>query len=523
MASALAAFHFLRPLWLWALVPFALYAVALYFRGHEASPWDRAVEPRFLKHLLAGQRLRVLWTPDVLLVPLGVLSVLAAAGPTWAPQSNTGDPSQSPLAIVVELSHTMAATDVSPSRAERARLELRDLVHARPASPTALLVVAGSAHVLMPMTDDPTVLDPYLNALTPDLMPFDGEAFARAAKLLEPLARAAKSPLSVLVVTDGIPPDGAAALAELHRKNGVGFVVLAVGSDRGDPTHAAPPLDRSGLERFANSVDAELVELTFGERDVSKILRAVALNGAKSLAKNDEQFWEDSGYLFALPLALAVALWFRRGWALGRFALLGLVLLATGCSGRALDVWLTPDQQGQILFDQGRYQEAAARFQDPMHRGLSLYAAGKWADAAAAFAALDTKEGLYDLGNAYAQGGKLGSAVHAYERALAMAPTYREARHNLDLVRELIRSQQEDTDQEDMNKKEQEHGDEATEINAEQSSKLIPPSASKARGTESEALTLSAAEQAAWLRHVQTDPDEFLKRKLAVLAARGGP
>jgi Ca-activated chloride channel family protein len=523
VANALAAFHFLRPALLWALVPFALYAVALYFRARAASPWQSAVEPRLLARLITGQRLRAWLSPDVALVPLAALAVFAAAGPTWAPQAESGDPSHSPLAIVIELSHSMGGTDVSPSRAERARLELRDLVHARPASPTSLIVVAGSAHVLMPMTDDPAVLEPYLAALAPDLMPSDGEAFALAAKLIEPMAAASKAPLSVLLVSDGIPRDGAAAFEELHRKRGVGFVLLAVGGSKGDPAHAAPPLDRSGLERFADRVGAELIELSFGERDVRRILRAVALNRAKSLARSDAEFWEDSAYLFAIPLALGVALWFRRGWALGRLSTLSVLLMLNGCSGRVADIWLTPDQQGQRLFEQGRYQEAAARFQDPMWRALSLYALGKFDAAAGSFAAIDTKEGLYNLGNAYAQGGKLGSALAAYERALRKAPTFREARHNADLVRELLASQQEDTDQEDMSKQEKNHGDAATRLDQEQVAFKTPPAGSKERAAEREGVDMGPEEEAAWLRHVDTDPAEFLKRKLATLAARGTP
>jgi Ca-activated chloride channel family protein len=523
MANALGAFHFLRPELLWTFVPFTLYALALYFRVSAASPWQRAIEPRLLAQLMTGQRLRTWLTPDVLLIPLWALAVLAAAGPTWAPQAENGDPPHTPLAIVMELSHSMGGTDVSPSRAERARLELRDLLHARPASPTALIVVAGSAHVLMPMTDDPAVLEPYLGALAPDLMPSDGEAFAQAAKLLEPMAASAKAPLSVLLVSDGLPPNGADAFEELHEKRGVGFVILAVGGSKGDPAHAAPALDSTGLERFAERVDAQLIELSFGERDVRRILRAVALNRSRSIAKNNAEFWHDGAYLFAIPLALGVALWFRRGWALGRLATLSLLLMLNGCSGHVADIWLTPDQQGHRLFNEGRYQEAADRFQDPMWRGLSLYAEGKFAEAAASFAAVDTKDGLYNLGNAYAQGGKLGSALAAYERALAKAPTFREARHNADLMRELIAAQQEDTDADDMKKEEKNHGDAATRIDQDQLAFKSPPAGSKERAGEPDALSMGPAEEAAWLRHVDTDPAEFLRRKLATLAARGTP
>jgi len=531
MAEALAAFHFLRPALLWGLLPFALYALWLGLRGVARSPWAGVVAPALLKHLVSKQPLHGLLTPDVALLPVGVLAVLGAAGPTWAPQSDSGDPSQSPLAILVELSHGMGGKDVSPSRAERARLELIDLVHARPASPTALVVVAGSAHVLMPLTDDASVLDPFLQALSPDLMPSDGEAFARAAPLIEGLADQARAPLSVLVVTDGMPPDGAAALVELHRQHllrghpaprGIGFVVLAVGSSDGDPAHGALPLDTAGLDRFADSVGAQRIDLSFAERDVRRILRAIALQRAQSLERNRAELWEDSGYLFALPLFLGVALWFRRGWLLGRLSLAGLVLL-TGCSGHVLDLWLTPDQQGQLLFDAGHYEQAAERFGDPLRRGLALYAQSRFQDAAAAFASLDSKEGLYDLGNAYAQAGQLGNALAAYERALAKSPTLRSARHNADLVREILRSQQEDTDKEDMAHPERKSGDAATQINEDQLAKRSPHVAENERTPRTEDTQLSPAEEAAWLRHVSTDPAEFLKHKLAVLAARGSP
>jgi Ca-activated chloride channel homolog len=521
MADAFAAFHFLRPALLWALLPFGLHALALVLRGRAASPWAGVIAPSLLRHLVEAPALKRLASPEVGLIPLGVLAVLGAAGPTWAPQVDGSDPAQSPLAIVVELSHGMGGKDVSPSRAGRGRLELVDLVHARPSSPTALLVVAGTAHVLVPLTDDASVFEPFLQALAPDLMPSDGEDFAAVAPLLDTIAGAASAPLSVLLVTDGLPPSGAAALARLHRERGVGFVVLAVGSPDGDPAHGAAPLDLGGLERFADRVDGELIELSFAERDVQRILRAIALHRARGLAPRQSELWEDAGYLFAIPLLVGLAAWFRRGWMLGRLVLPSLLVLLSGCSS-ALDVWLTPDQQGQLLFDAGHYGAAAARFRDPMRRGLALYAGSHFDEAATAFAEVDTREGQFALGNAYAQGGKLGSALSAYERALRKSPTFRAARHNADLVRELIRSLQEDSDADDEKHPDRGSDDDATEVSADQLLKKASPAAAGAAAAPS-ASELSPGEEAAWLRQVNTEPRDFIKRKLAMQAARGTP
>jgi len=461
--------------------------------------------------------------PEALLSLLGLIAVLAAAGPTYRPQPNTGDPSKSPLVIVMDLSRTMATKDVRPSRAARARLDLIDLVQSRPGSPTALVVVAGSAQVLMPFTDDPAVLVPYLNALDPELMPSDGKAFQQAARLVAGLAGELRDPLSALLVTDGVPPPGIAAFAQLHEKQGVGVVVLAVG-ESGDPTTGAPAVDKAGLERLADGTEGVLIELSFGPRDATRILAALALHTAKALDRRDARFWEDSGYLLVIPLALGVAFWFRRGFALGPTLLLSALFFSSGCSSRAVDLWLTPDQQGRLLFEEGRYAEAAARFRDPMWKGLSFYAQGKFADAAASFAALETKQGFYNLGNAYAQGGKLAAALHAYDRALALAPTFRKARHNADLMRELIAAQQEDTDKDDLNQDPNRGpNDEKTQVSEDQLAHLQPPPPKQGAGRrEPEEIDLSAAEEAAWLRHAESDPKDFLKRKLALLAARSG-
>src|SRR6478736_1561998 len=524
MAELWKNFHWLRPECLWALLPFILFAATLFLRGQAASPWERVVAPHLLRHLKGDAPFKAVVGPEALLSLLGSLAVLAAAGPTYRPQPHTGDPSRSPLVIVMDLSRRMAGKDVRPSRAARARVALLDLAQSRPGSPTALVVLAGSAHILMPFTDDPAVLAPYLNALEPDLMPSDGKAYAQAAKLVAGLASEVKEPLSALVVTDGVPPPGITAFEDLHQKRGVGVIALAVG-DKGDPATGAPALDKAGLERLVDRSEGTLIELSFGPRDTARILAALALHAAKTLDRRDARFWEDSGFLLVIPLALGVVLWFRRGFALAPTLALSALLFSSGCSTRVADIWLTPDQQGRLLFDDGRYAEAAERFQDPMWKGLAYYAEGKFANAAASFAALETKQGLYNLGNAYAQGGKLAAALHAYERALAISPTFRQARHNADLMRELIAAQQEDTDKDDFNQDpNQGPNDDKTQVSQDQLAGLQPPAAPKSEEDQRGAAegSLSPAEEAAWLRHAESDPKDFLKRKLSLLAARSG-
>ena len=68
----------------------------------------------------------------------------------------------------------MLGEDVQPSRLARARHKLRDLLERRRGARTALVAYAGSAHVALPLTDDAELLESYLDALDPGLMPRPG-------------------------------------------------------------------------------------------------------------------------------------------------------------------------------------------------------------------------------------------------------------------------------------------------------------------------------------------------------------
>jgi Ca-activated chloride channel family protein len=504
--AELAAFHFLRPGLLYWLLPCALYGLYLVSRSAVPSAWRAAISPALLPHLLHAAGPRRWLTPESLLLGAAVLATLAAAGPSFAARGDNADPKDSRLIVVFELSQSMNRRDVSPSRAQRARLALLDLLHQRPESPTALVVVAGSAHVLMPFSDDGAALEPSIKALSPELMPSDGQAFEQAARRVVALAHEGAPPPAVLLVSDGMPPGGVEAFARLHHEQGLGLIILGVGHDD------------DSLERLATRGDAALIELSFAARDTPRLLSAIAQTRAHVIAPGDARFWRDDGPWLALPLALAIAMWFRRGWVLRPILLSTLALASAACSPAIEGIWLSPNQQGRLRFDRGDYLEAAARFQDPLWRGLSFYAAEKWDDAARSFAAVDGPVGLFNLGNAYAQGGKLESALESYDRGLRLAPTDRKLRKNRDKIRQLLRSLQEDTEPEGAKGEERYHGDRAAKLSPDELGKKLDDAPRTAARTDSGGEPI---EERVWLARMSTDPSEFLRRKLALQAARG--
>ena len=103
-----------------------------------------------------------------------------------------------------------------------------------------------------------------------------------------------------------------------------------------------------------------------------------------------------------------------------------------------IDWWLTRDQQGRRAFEQGDYLRAAGLFEDPTWRGIALYRARRFNDAVQSFALVDSPESDFNQGDALAQQGRYKDAAARFEAALKRRPDWPQAQTNLELVRKLI-------------------------------------------------------------------------------------
>ena len=169
------AFHFLRPNWLWALVP----TLALYLLVHRGldpeRQWRRLVAAELLPHLRVSGGKGQWFRPIHLITAVLVLAIVAAAGPTWQREISPFTEDAAPLVIALDLSPSMNAVDVQPTRLERAKQKVRDLLAQRPGARTALIVYAGTAHMVLPPSDDPSVYETFLSDLETNIMPVAGQ------------------------------------------------------------------------------------------------------------------------------------------------------------------------------------------------------------------------------------------------------------------------------------------------------------------------------------------------------------
>lgn len=300
----MADFHFLRPLWLLSLFPLLLIWWALW-RGHDSyAQLKKVVAPHLLEHLVIGKGQASLVRPVHLLSAMWLIGSLALAGPAWEREPSPFADDDAGLMVLLKVSGTMLATDVQPSRLDRAKHKLRDLLQAREGLSTGLIVYSGSAHLVMPLTRDDRIVSAMAEDLTPELMPADGDALAEALALAESVLARAGVAGSVLVMADVVAPSQAEAVGKLASSLPVQFLAM---------TSPAGPLD-SGLEDAARALNGAVLRLTVDESDMERATQRAQTDFKSVSGTASGDRWRDAGYLLLPLIAVLALMWSRRGW-----------------------------------------------------------------------------------------------------------------------------------------------------------------------------------------------------------------
>ena len=462
MADLITQFHFLRPLWLLLIIPCVLLTVLLWRHQQSSGSWQKVIAPELLSHLIQEQlRPRQRW-PLTILAGAWVLGCLALAGPAWQQISTPVSKSQQPLVVVVDLSYKQYTADLSPNRLTRLRYKLTDLFRLRTDGLTGVVAFAGGAHAVAPLTDDSNTLKNLVPALSPDIMPEQGQNPLAGVELaIQLLSQGAAERGDILLLTDSIPGEQISGIEAMVKQSGHALSALGLGSEQGAPislpgggylkdqqgTIIVPRLERNTLQSLAQNAGGQYRDVSLDNNDLLALLPKPGVDDATIKVERQFDQWHDAGYWLIwllLPLSL---LGFRKGWLM-----LAVICISAlpGQEAMAFEwnsLWQNRDQRAMTALQENNPEQAANLFRTPNWKAEALYRNQAFDQSAELFAQSGSANGFYNQGNALAHAGKLEEAISAYEQALKLNPDMEDAKFNKELLEKLKQQQEQQQEQ----------------------------------------------------------------------------
>ena len=567
MLTFIENFHFLRPLFLVGLIPAVILVAALGFLHSRNSNWHKSIDASLLPFLLEQNTRSRQHLPLYGLLSIWVLSIIALAGPAWQQIPSPIQEREDAMVIVQDLSLSMYATDLNPSRLVRSQRKIIDILNSRKEEgQTALVVYAGSAHTVTPLTDDIATISNMISALDPNIMPLLGSNPEEGIRLaIELLENAQLNEAKIMLITDGINSADLRGIREVLNETLHSLVILGVGTEEGAPIPTnngflrdqnnaivIPSLNSGLLQELVDSVNGRYADIVLSDNDIDFLLEQTLLDQTRNLRDVEQEYdtWAETGpWLLLLVLPLA-ALAFRRGWLLS-ICLLFLINPQQQANAQSWQgLWSNKNQQGTKAFTTGEFDNAAGLFIDGNWRAASYYRNG---DYQAALNELNAQAGIgadYNKGNTLTRLERYQEAINAYDTVLELEPDHADALFNKAIVQNLLEEQEqmqsddpqegeqgEEQSESEQSQSEQQQNQEQAQQNEQdqENSEQNPEQQEDSEVTDSDAVqeqeneeeqegpdpetaqTQNSAEEEQamqqWLGRIEDDPGELLRNK----------
>jgi Ca-activated chloride channel family protein len=313
-------FHFLRPYWLLAFVAIYYIISAFSLRDDSLAQWRNLMSAEVLSHLTVSGNNNSWLSPQRMSLILAIPLCIVLMGPTWQQQPSPFSENNAPLIIALDVSKTMEQGDIQPSRLLRAKQKIIELLELRGDSKTALIAFAGSAHIVMPITNDREMIRHFLDALSENIMPVSGKLPETILPLADNLLKTSRVPGTLLLIGDGATSNTVIAFNDFFSSQSAQLIVWAIGktAHSDDPTGKLAseviPVQLEQLKALSDESDGRLVLMSNDNTDVKRVDNYIKHNLV--VVDDNSRPWHDSGYPFVFVVALIFLFWFRKGWTL---------------------------------------------------------------------------------------------------------------------------------------------------------------------------------------------------------------
>lgn len=488
-------FHFASPMWLlglmliplgWGWYKYCSKTATANLKGLNKFIDQKLLPHLIIKHANSSKQKNYGWAYALLTFCI----IMALANPRWNFDDIDAYQNTSSIVILLDLSASMNATDIAPSRIVRARQNIEDLINLSKGLKIGLVGFAGNAHLISPITDDIQTIRTYIPALDTDLTNLQGNSLIDALKMgAELLANEPGDKKSILLISDGNYPnkDFSKQLQQLQAHK-IQVHVMGIGTTSGAPYRnnngalhksqgktVIAKLNTKVLQAIAKQGHGVYTEAIYNDVGVKAILRNVQQTdaGDKVIAGTVRQ-WQDKYYWFIFPaVALALYLWRQKVLYLS-FAIISASLFYAPnvIAIETSQYFQNSSQKAEKEYIKANFKTAAQLFEDPYNKGVALYRAGEYPAAEQAFkAAQHGKNSLaatYNAGNALMQQKKWRQAIQSYEAVLQQQPDHVAALHNLQIAKTMLEQNQDQDKEEEQQEKEQDQEQEQKQSKEQQ-------------------------------------------------------
>ena len=511
-------FHFLRPDWFIALIPLMLLVILIRKTTAKQSGWQSVIPSHLYQYMVIGKNELGAKPPMWMLAFVWIISVIALAGPTWERLPQPVYQLKMGHVIVIDMSLSMRATDMTPDRLTRAKYKAIDLVNAIGEGEMGLVAYAGDAFVISPLTEDAGNITTLLPSLSPEIMPVPGsDPLLGIESAAELLTNAGYNSGMIYWITDGIELEQQQELQEYVASIPFTVNALTVGTSEGAPIRqqsgellkdftgsiVIPKLNEGAVKGVVKTSGGRFESFTSNDADI-EALAAVSLLDKTDNEEGEEESnlqgdqWKEVGpYLLLLLLPFA-AFAFKRGLVF--IVLIGVLspsfvqnahalqssqdsqniaaqtpsAPAPASGPNPLSWWQKPfmndNQEALNSYQRGKYKDAVNQFNDETWKASSLYKSGDYEGALNAYQNVPGPNSAYNQGNALAKLGKLEEAIQKYDQALREAPDFEDARTNKKIIEDLLKQQQQQNQNEQQQNQDQNESGDNSEQNDSQNS-----------------------------------------------------
>jgi len=476
----------------------------------DARPGVQKITEQERKDLIAKPKL---WKKyGWLLIPY-ISAVIALAGPAIKQKSDLFQTDEN-WVWLIDSSPSMMAADLKPSRFQRARFSLIELLNAsKQHRRISIMGFTSNTYVVTPLTDDTSTLLFSLQEMSPEIMPTLGsdplQALETAEKVLDREAESQRSlnngqdtptPGNILLVTDDIKDENELiAVSDFIQRCKYPVYIYAIGTPTGKPVRFRGELmhDSNG-ETVMARLHTELID------EVAKRSGAKIYYEFNDEAPHLEQIYsyehpkyqqtakskyqnKDIGYIFLLVSLLSVFGFIRNYFFVLLFAfMVGTASLIAPAPAMADVTEMDedegekhPNEYGYLLYKDRQYEKALFYLKDHMWRGNAWYRIGRYDKALQEYQSLgNDAEAKYNIGNCFAHmntPGALKDAILAYEQALELNPDHSEASMNKTVIVEYLRKMDEISKNRQVSVIDESSAQSLNTVNTEASTVMIDP------------------------------------------------